>query len=107
MENKQDFIDRMEALNNDHFHDGWPAVQMRDINSLLEIIYHLQSHIISEWPAGGYVLSIPKSGMHFHNGTEIIGSPGRYYFKDKRDAINSAFCECTELYEKTLSDFKL
>lgn len=106
MESEQDFINRMELLNNDHFHDGWPAVKMRDINRLLEIIAHLQSHVISEWPAGGYVLSIPRSGMHFQNGTEIIGSPGRYYFKEKKDAINSAFCKCTERYEKTLSGLK-
>ena len=38
MMNEKEFLETMELLNNDHFHSGYPCVQMRDINRLLEII---------------------------------------------------------------------
>jgi len=38
METEQEFLAGMKLFNNDHFPDGWPAVRMRDINRLLEII---------------------------------------------------------------------
>ena len=53
----------------------------------------LLSLVLSKWPAGGWILSSIRSGMHFYNGTELIGSPGKYYFEEYADALSAAFCE--------------
>jgi hypothetical protein len=122
LETEKEFLERMQGLNNDHFHDGWPAVQMRDINRLLEIIGqrdkalteqakdYAQRHIgfanelrrftekedsrdrllcviISAWPGGGWVATLPEKGLIFPGGQEI--EPGQYYFGSRSDAVTA------------------
>lgn len=33
-----DLIERMRSLEQDHEPDGWPAVQMRDISALCDVV---------------------------------------------------------------------
>lgn len=45
MRNKK-FLKRIELLKADHVDDGWPAIQMRDINRLLNIIKEQEAEIV-------------------------------------------------------------
>ncbi len=53
-------------------------------------VKYLLSLIIREWPAGGWVATLPETGRTFHNGKEI--ALGKYWFKDRQDAV-FAVCE--------------
>jgi hypothetical protein len=53
-------------------------------------IDHLLSFIVREWPAGGWIVSLPP-GQTFVGGEEIDADDlTGYYFKERSDAVNAA-----------------
>lgn len=56
-----EFLDSMRSLKDDHEPDGWPAIQMRDVTRLVEIIDGLVPVLdrLEEWFAKGAYIDRP------------------------------------------------